>query len=351
MAAARRLPSVSPRSGVSPRSFLAPRTVAASGSRRCSTARSCRLSSCRSRVHPLRRVSEIRLGCLAVAADPPKRDGVLRLGFAPRPVGRSTSSGGPARRPRSGSRRVGAGGARSTSPRGGPSGANRSVGWSSPRGRGEVSTPVDFDRCVQLTIRFSKLGARCLGSLHHAPTRGWDARIHAGTSLRRARSPRTGVSSRRFLRSVPLVSRRHPLRTGRFGDAGSVGAPPACRETAPGVLRPPRGGADRSRLARVVTRWPRRLPPASRERGRAPCAQDTFPVPNPFLDRRLGRGCRRAFRERNGPRRARTVLQCQPTQGTIACLRPAPPLGRSTGVDRPRSLTAPASLTTAGAAL
>jgi len=179
VAACRRCPSVDLRSGVSPRSFLAPRTVAAR-SRKSSAPVGARprgpaafhradLALTRSAI----RMSEVRLGSRAVAVASSRRsDDSLRLGFAPRPGwDASTSCGGPTRLLRQVHDEDRAEGARSTSPRGGPSGANRSVGSSSPRGRGEVSTPVDSDRCVQLTIPFSKLGAPRLGSLHPAPTR------------------------------------------------------------------------------------------------------------------------------------------------------------------------------------
>jgi hypothetical protein len=105
VAAERRLPSVVLRSGVSPRSFLAPRTVAASRSRRSSTARSCRLPSCRSRAHPLRRSrAEDPVGLSRRGRRPtPARavgDDVLRLVSLHALVGSSASIGGPTRLPR-----------------------------------------------------------------------------------------------------------------------------------------------------------------------------------------------------------------------------------------------------------
>jgi hypothetical protein len=139
-------------------------------------------------------------------------DDVLRLGFAPRLGGSSASFWRPGPPPSRGSRRERAEGARSTSPRGGPSGANRSDGWSSH---------VGVERCRPRSIPTDVCNSRFVFqswmpdvSAHSTPLpRGeWDARIHAGTSLRRAGSPRPGVSSRRFLRSVPLIPRRHAAR-------------------------------------------------------------------------------------------------------------------------------------------
>lgn len=70
------------------------------------------------------------------------------------------------------------------------------------------------------------------------------------------------------------------------------------------------------------------------------------PFPRPTARSWLSTHVPRAER----PRRARTVLQCQPTLGTVTCLCPAPPLEGLTEVSHPPGLAAPASSVTAGAA-
>ena len=201
------------------RAFLAPRTVAASRSRGSSTARSCRLPSCRSRAHPLRhshaedpvglsrlgrrlvvRISSgamtpcfdsvllhARVGSFAWCDDSTRLPRAVRVERGPRELGRLRLAAARAVLT-----------ALTAVP---PAWVRRGV------------DPGRFRPMCATHDSFFKVGcpmSRLTPPRSHA---WWDARIHAGTSLRRARIHVRAFLPGRLLRSVPLIPRRHSMRT------------------------------------------------------------------------------------------------------------------------------------------
>lgn len=209
--------------------------------------------------------------------------------------------------------------ARSTSPLGGPGGANR---YRTPPARWvrTASTPVGYDRCMQLTIPFSKLSTPRLGSLRRA-------------SLARSRPP---------------VSRR---------TAASASSPPH-RSFLPGASvertsdTPSPSGHSREHRAQfpkdvhtVSGDRPASGAAKPRSHGVEPVGLDALPrpsvnlveldtpevpstlVPFPPTDDSDGAADPVVRKRTQTCRRVRELLQCQPTQGTSACLRPVPRFG------------------------